>query len=122
MFPDAKWLIIKYLAEQLEAPVMSRVPSPRPSQFVRVRLAGGQGLLNQAFEEVALTVESWDNDEHQAAITAQVARAALRRIHQVDGNPVYRYREYGPPIDLPDESGQWRYTFTFTVRLRTLTA
>lgn len=118
MFPDVKWLVIKYLNEELETPVYSRVPKARPSSFIRVLLAGGTGQINPALEEVAVTLESWNTDEHEAFLQAEKARQALRSIHNVDGNPVYRYREWGPPVDLPDESGQWRYTFTFSIRLR----
>lgn len=118
MFPDVKWLVIKYLNEELETPVYSRVPKARPSSFIRVLLAGGTGQINPALEEVAVTLESWNTDEHGAFLQAEKARQALRSIRNVDGNPVYRYREWGPPVDLPDESGQWRYTFTFSIRLR----
>lgn len=118
MFPDVKWLVIKYLSGELETPVHSRVPKQRPTSFIRVLLAGGSGQINPALEEVAVTIESWDSDEHSAFLHAEQARQALRRIHLVNDNPVYRYREWGPPVDLPDESGQWRYTFTFSIRLR----
>ena len=118
MFPDVKWLVIKYLNEELETPVYSRVPKQRPSSFIRILLAGGTGQINPALEEVAVTLESWNTDEHEAFLQAETARQALRSIHDVGGNPVYRYREWGPPVDLPDESGQWRYTFTFSIRLR----
>ena len=122
MFPDVKALVIKYLNQELETEVYSRVPKMRPSSFMRVLLAGGTGQINPALEEVAVTLESWDDDEHQAFVHAEQARAALRGIRLVGDNPVYRYREWGPPVDLPDESGQWRYTFTFSIRLRIQTA
>jgi len=96
----------------------AREPNTSTSSFMRVLLAGGTGQINPALEEVAVTLESWDDDEHQAFVHAEQARAALRGIHLVGDNPVYRYREWGPPVDLPDESGQWRYTFTFSIRLR----
>lgn len=122
MFPDVKWLVIKYLNEELDTPVYSRVPKHRPASFIRILLAGGTGQIDPALEEVAVTIESWDSDEHQAFVHAEQARQALRHIHLVGDNPVYRYREWGPPVDLPDESGQWRYTFTFSIRLRIQTA
>lgn len=118
-FPNPRGLIVGFLASVLDVDVRTRVPNPRPSSFVRVLHAGGEGMLNPAFEGVSLTVESWDNDEVAAETRAQLIRSKLSRAVGWNGVDFYRYREYGPPVDLADESGQYRFTFTFSIRLRT---
>ena len=117
-WPDPKAALIAYLSEHIDAPVVSRVPTSRPSSFVRVQLAGGAGLGEGLLSDVAFTVESWDDDEAQAQARAQAIRSALLSAYTMGGHPVYGYTEWGPPVDLPDESRQWRYTFTFAIRFR----
>ena len=118
IYPDAKAAVVAHLRPLVIVPVVSRVPRDRPSGFVRVLNAGGSGRVDPVLEEVALTVESWDNDESTAERRAQLIRDHLRRAYTMNGHPVYGYSEMGPPVDLPDESGQWRYTFTFSIRMR----
>ena len=118
IYPDAKAAVVAYLRPLVIVPVVSRVPRDRPSGFVRVLNAGGSGRVDPVLEEVALTVESWDNDESTAERRAQIIRDHLRRAYTMGGHPVYGYSEMGAPVDLPDESGQWRYTFTFSMRMR----
>ena len=115
---DAKALIISYLNTEIDVPVVSRVPRTRPSAFVRVLLAGGAGRLNQVLEERAFTVEAWADTEEVAHDLCASVRIALMNLDQWDGHPVYRYTEWGPPVDLPDESEQFRYQYTFSIRLR----
>ena len=118
IYPDAKAAVIAYLRPLVIVSVVSRVPLDRPAGFVRVLNAGGAGRVDPVLEEVALTVESWDNDESTAERRAQRIRDHLRRAYTMNGHPVYGHSEMGPPVDLPDESGQWRYTFTFSIRMR----
>lgn len=118
IYPDAKAAVVAHLRPLVIVPVVSRVPRDRPSGFVRVLNAGGSGRVDPVLEEVALTVESWDNDESTAERRAQIIRDHLRRAYTMGGHPVYGYSELGAPVDLPDESGQCRYTFTFNIRMR----
>lgn len=118
IYPDAKAAVVAHLRPLVIVPVVSRVPRDRPSGFVRVLNAGGSGRVDPVLEEVALTVESWDNDESTAERRAQIIRDHLRRAYTMGGHPVYGYSELGAPVDLPDESGQCRYTFTFSIRMR----
>ena len=118
IYPDAKAAVVAHLRPLVIVPVVSRVPRDRPSGFVRVLNAGGAGRVDPVLEEVALTVESWDNDESTAERRAQIIRDHLRRAYTMGGHPVYGYSELGAPVDLPDESGQCRYTFTFSIRMR----
>ena len=119
-WPDPKAALIAYLLAHIDAPVVSRVPAKRPPSFVRIQLAGGAGLGEGLLSDVAFTVESWDDAEAAAPARAQAIRAALRAAYGMGGHPGYGYKEWGPPVDLPDESRQWRYTFTFAIRFRPL--
>ena len=118
IYPDVKAAVIAHLRPLAGVPVVSRVPRDRPAGFVRILNAGGAGRVGPVLEEVALTVESWDNDESTAERRAQLIRDLLRRAYTMGGHPVYGYSEMGPPVDLPEESGQCRYTFTFSIRMR----
>lgn len=118
IYPDAKAAVIAHLRSLAGVPVVSRVPRDRPAGFVRILNAGGAGRVGPVLEEVALTVESWDNDESTAERRAQRIRDHLRLAYAMNGHPVYGYSELGAPVDLPDESGQCRYTFTFSIRMR----
>lgn len=118
IYPDAKATVIAYLKPLVDVHVGSRVPVTRPAGFVRILHAGGAGRVGPVLEEIALTVESWDNDESTAERRAQLIRDLLRRAYTMGGHPVCGYNELGPPVDLPDESEQWRYTFTFSIRMR----
>lgn len=122
IYPDAKKTLVTYLDGRMDVPVRTRVPRSRPVSFVRVLLAGGAGRVGPVLEDVSFTVESWDNDEAAAARRAQEVRDLIRRAYVMDGHPVYGYSEYGPPVDLPDESDQWRYTWTFSLKLRPVAA
>lgn len=118
VFPDARAAVITYLNESVGVPVSSRVPDKRPNDFIRVLHAGGAGTVNPALDDVAFTVESWSTSEGEAADRAQLVRAQLRSATTMGGHAVYAYNEWGPPVDLPDESGQFRFTFTFSIRIR----
>lgn len=119
-YPDPKAALIAYLNTFLDVPVASRVPHERPESFVRVLLAGGEGGVGGLLSDVAFTVEAWDDDESKAQARAQEIRGVLRSAYTMGGYPVYGYHEWGPPVDLADESRQWRYTFTFAIRFRPL--
>lgn len=117
-YPDPKAAVIGFLNSVLDVPVASRIPNERPSSFVRVLLAGGQGGVEGLLSDVAFTVESWDDDESSAQARAQSIRGHLRNAYTMGGHPVYAYKEWGPPVDLADASRQWRYTFSFAIRFR----
>lgn len=117
-YPDPKAAVIGFLNSVLDVPAASRIPNERPSSFVRVLLAGGQGGVEGLLSDVAFTVESWDDDEATAQARAQQIRGLLRNAYTMGGYPVAGYKEWGPPVDLADESRQWRYTFTFAIRFR----
>ena len=116
--PDPKAAVITYLSQRLDVGVHSRIPIERPASFVRVQLAGGEGVRDGLLSDVAFTVESWDDDESEAQARAQRIRGLLKTAYTMGGHPVCGYHEWGPPVDLADTSRQWRYTFTFAIRFR----
>lgn len=118
VFPSGRRVLREHLESLLDVPVRIKVPNPRPGGFVRILNAGGAGQINPALQEVALTVESWDDDEVLAEDRLNRIRALLREATMWAGVPVYKYTEWGPPVDLPDESEQPRFTYTFSIRLR----
>lgn len=100
--------------------VVSRVPNPRPTAFVRVMRTGGP-RMNLVADDAQVTVESWADEDTDAHDLAQVARALVvaARGTVVDGTTVYRVTEVSGPAWLPDGiSDQPRYTQTFTVATR----
>lgn len=117
-WPDPKAAVLGYLNEHLDVEAYSRIPATRPEAFVRVQLAGGEGLIDALMSDVAFTVEAWDDNEAHAQARAQRIRGLLRNAYTMGGYPVTGYKEWGPPVDLADESRQWRYTFTFAIRFR----
>ncbi|SFK73049.1 hypothetical protein [Streptomyces pini] len=122
-FPDAVQLVAAYLREQLAergdpVPVVSRVPSPRPAQFVRVERVGGT-QLDRITDRPRLDIACWAPDEGAAADLVQVVRALVHAIPGWRGAAAYDVVEMGGPNLSPDpESGVPRYLFAVEVALR----
>lgn len=117
-FPDPKAVMVEHLAGVLDVPVASRVPDQRPERFVRVLVTGGAGLNGRVFSSVRFTVEAWATVEHEAAQLAAEAREAVTNANALAGHRVDGYTEFGPPVDFPDESPQYRYQWSFDLRFR----
>lgn len=125
VFPDATALAIAYLGPILEehewsVPVVSKVPNPRPTRFVRVRRVGG-GNPTIVSDAATLAIECWADESEDAHDLAQLAWAVVRamRNSHIDGHTVYMVQTFAGPTDLPDPtSGQPRYTFTVSLHTR----
>lgn len=120
VFPDTGAILIDYLVEVLDVPVVSKIPADRPGAFVRVRRTGGP-LRNIVTDEPTITVDCWADDEGDAHDLAQLVRAHLHALpgQMLDDVPVYRVTEFAGPADLPDPlSDQPRFTQTFAVAVR----
>lgn len=123
--PDAVFVAIDYLAEQLEALgddvlVAPRVPQNRPGHFVRVSRTGGI-MLNLVQDGPHLTIEAWAPTDEEAQDLAQLCRALLHAAQGTvqAGVSVGKVSELGGPQLLPDPlSNQPRYTFTLQVAMR----
>jgi len=121
LFGDAERLLADWLRGEIDAPVSSKVPSPRPPRFVTVRRHGGP-RAHTVVDAPQIGVEAWGETDADAHDLAQAARSALlyRLPGQViDGHTVYRVTEIGGPGNLPDPvSGQPRYVCELQVLIR----
>lgn len=113
IFPDAVLVTIQYLRASLPgAAVYSRVPDPRPAEFIRIqRLGGTRRLL--FMDRPRIDVECWsDSEENAEALCARARAYVLAMAGKRDGTTVYNVAEVSGPMWLPDSvSGQPRYSF-----------
>lgn len=127
VFPDVEALLCDWLPAQLAAhravavPVSTRVPSPRPGEFVRVLRTGGVrgGVL--ILDNPTVTLEAWAQTETAAEALIQLVRGLVNSLpgQMVDGTTFYRVAEFSGPGNLPDpESAQIRYTYSASILLR----
>lgn len=120
LFPDAVALVTGYLDDLFGIHVGSRVPDPRPSEFVTVRRGGGV-RHDLVVDAAQLLIESWADQPETAHDNAQIVRAYLHALagQVVDGVTVYRVEELSGLADLPDPlSNQPRIVFTVLVHVR----
>lgn len=117
VFPDGKALLIAALKAQMGLRVASKVPDPRPAEFIRVQDAGTD-RVSRFLREYTFTLDFWAQSTTRAERIGAEALARFESLDAVDGIPVFRPRDWGPPVELPDESGQPRYTATVSFRLK----
>jgi hypothetical protein len=113
VFPDAVLVTIQYLRSVLTGvTVVSRIPDPRPSEFVRIERLGGI-RRNLILDRPRIDVECWSKSEEGAADLAGIVRAyTLAMAGKRSATTVYDVREVSGPMWLPDDvSGQPRYSF-----------
>ncbi|MFD3980759.1 hypothetical protein ACFWR6_19430 [Streptomyces griseus] len=123
LMPDAVAVMAGYLRAALAArgvtdPVGSRVPSPRPDRFVRMKRIGGPAN-SPVTDRPRLDVECWGADEADAHDLAQLCRALLGAARGRHGTTTLARPVAGGPQWLPDTtSGQPRFVFTLDVTMR----
>ncbi|MFJ4960989.1 hypothetical protein ACIP6P_00720 [Streptomyces sp. NPDC088729] len=90
----------------------SRIPNPRPAEFVRLERIGGL-RRNVILDRPRLNVECWSDSEAGAEELMKVVRAYVLAMAGKRGTTtVYDVAEVSGPMWLPDsESGQPRYAF-----------
>lgn len=113
VFPDAVLVVVEYLRSKMPGTaVYSRVPDPRPREFVRVQRIGGlrDSLVT---DRPRIDVECWsDSEEGAEALVSQVRAYTLAIAGRRGDTTVYRVAEVSGPMWLPDSaSGQPRYAF-----------
>ncbi|MBC3987831.1 hypothetical protein H8N00_02685 [Streptomyces sp. AC563] len=122
--PDAVAVVTRYLRSALAAvgepvPVVSRIPSPRPSRFVQVSRLGG---LRQTVvsDRPRLDFHTWGETEADAHDLCALVRALVGVIPGVRGGvTVYRVHEVGGPQWLPDpKTGHARYAHAAEIHMR----
>lgn len=124
VMPDAVAVVTGYLRGALRAAgrpvaVVSRIPTPRPSEFVRVQRIGGT-QQTPVSDRPRLDIHCWAESESAAHDLAALSRALLGNIPGVrDGVTVYRVSEVGGPMWLPDdETSAARFAFAVEIHMR----
>lgn len=126
--PDAETLIVQYLTGELatrapytQVKAYTNVPNPRPAMWVRVLRTGG--TRDFIIDRPSITLEAWAETGVAAMSLMQLVRGLMHAIDQVTyGGATHQFydpEEFSGPANLPDpESGQERYTETFSVGVR----
>lgn len=127
VFPDVEALVVSYLntaftARSETARASTKVPATRPTKFVRVIRTGGPSS-ELVIDRAQLTIEAWANKATDAIALMQLTRGLMHAIDQVTYSSrtyqFYKPQEFSGPANLPDpDSGQERYTETFSVGVR----
>jgi hypothetical protein len=119
-FADVVAILVAYLDPLLSAPVATRVPIPRPVEFIQVRRVGGPALP-PARELVRVDVFAWAETEVRAAQLGRAARQAVWALAgtTVDGMTVYQAGEFmGPTMVDDDETGVAQSWTTYELIVR----
>lgn len=128
VFPDVEQLLCDYLTATLPAhwtvpgggvlKVGTRVPNPRPAEFVRLFVTGG-AQRDLAVDTPRVTVDAYAERESRAHDLAAICRGLIHAIDTVDGVQFYRIESGSRPQNLPDPTtGQTRYTATYSLDYR----
>jgi len=120
-FPDIEALVVQLYNTELTArepgvQASTRVPDPRPAEFIRVIRFGGprESLIS---ENAQIIVEAWATTEARAAALLNLARAIL---NAQDGQ-LFGCTEISGPNNLPDPTtSEVRYTQNFGIRSRAI--
>lgn len=120
-YPDAVALLVAYLDPLHTVPVASRVPHPRPSEWIQIRHVGGN-QVRPVRDAVRLDVFYWAANDPDAADGAEAVR---REIHALAGTTslggvmCYRVDEFLSPRQFDDpQTGSPRRWATYTLTLR----
>lgn len=112
--PLAQPWVRAYLEPLLEVPVVGKLPSPRPTQFIVVERVGG-GMPTVITDMAMLMVDVWA-DEHADCerlalnVREHLARAPGKRVGE---HTCVSFHHLGGPVYLPDpDIGTPRYRIT----------
>lgn len=119
---DDEVALVDELSARLLVHVGTRIPNPRPAEFVRVVSAGGGGR-DLVTDVASLVVEGFAVTETAARALCALAVAhaqAAGRSGSLGGVTCYGVRVAGLPANLPMPSvpDRYRYTATITADLR----
>lgn len=121
LFPDVAAEVGAWLREQLNVDTDTRVPNPRPDEWLMVRRVGGP-RRDLVIDDATLAIEAWSVSDANSHDLAQLARAYLiAMVGETVGDSLFVYRvdELSGVANLPDpESTQSRHTFTVAVTVR----
>lgn len=120
-YPDIVALLRAYLLPIVAPrPVASRVPDPRPAEWVQLRRIGGQ-QERPVRDRAHIDVWAWSTSDPDAWALADLLR---RSIHALAGTtllgpPVYRVEEVMGPRSLDDpQTGAPRMWATYALSVR----
>jgi hypothetical protein len=119
-FVDAAKLVVDYLSEMVNVPVVTKIPNPRPPVFVLARRLGG---VRQAYvcDSAQIGIECFAQADEDAHDLVQLVRGHLGALAGTTqgGTPVYEVLELAGPADLPDPlSDQSRYVCSVAIATR----
>jgi len=117
--PDAVALVIAYLDGLHSIPVVSKVPNPRPAEFIQVRRVGGAGLA--PVRDVArLDIFCWSTSGPAAMQLGGTVRAQMFALGRTTalGVDCYRVQEVLFRQFDDDETGVPRCWGTYELTLR----
>lgn len=124
-FPDPVVIVLRFLVQQLlnlghPVPMGTKIPNPRPPEFVLVRRVGGS-RQNFVVDAARLAIEAWSTTPGDAADLAEQCRALVLSMQGTvqSSIPIYQVIDVGGPGDLPDPlSDQPRYSFAVEMHIR----
>ncbi|ALY10739.1 tail terminator [Arthrobacter phage Suppi] len=124
IFGDSEDILRVQVARDLQRidgklwPVGTKVPNPRPSEFVILRRVGGV-RRDLVTDEPTILVEVWANTESRAVRIAAIIQGLLHSYSQIGEYSILGCDEISGPVNLPDGlSAQVRYTATYVVAIR----
>lgn len=105
--------LVSHLAAAVGVVTSTRVPNPRPSQFIRVQRIGGD-QVNLVQERPLVLIECWANGVLTSWNLARQAHSSLLGSQPLEiGGVELGRRELSSPVNYPDPSTtQDRYQFT----------
>lgn len=102
--------LVAYLTTPLAMPVGTRIPDPRPAQFIRVTRAGGV-KRNLVQSDCRVLVECWGTTDALAWDAAERSWALLNALDTTTLMDVARVT-LADPVNYPDSlSGSPRYQY-----------
>lgn len=123
IFPDTEELFRVALGVKLQEvlgdtiPTSTKVPNPRPDEFVVVRKVGG--IRRDLVTDVpVLQVEAWALTETRADRVSQIIRGLMHWFTEINGYAINGTDEVVGPSSFPDASQHVRYTATYAPAVR----
>lgn len=119
LFPNVEALLVGHFDDLLDIRVANAIPDPRPAEFLRIVRTGGP-RTGVRTDSAQVTFEYWADTLYNASEGARLVRAHVNALagRRIDGVQVNRVQEFSGPSELPDPSGQPRYSWTVQIDVR----
>lgn len=123
VFPDSEELFRVEIAARVQEvtgdtiPARTRVPNPRPAEFIVVRRVGG--VQRDLVTDVpVIQVEVWAATESRASRISAIIQGLMNWFTEIDGYPVGLETVVTGPSRFPDGSEQERYVASYSIAVR----